>query len=202
MRWISYPSAVDSNTTRMPPPAAFARSTISCRVRCKFVGSKSTVLAIMNSYSQKLWCVSIDVLLALIIGMCKACVVNVKRIWKWSCPLSQVGSRSYFWGQTSFSSIGPTGIRGNQLFGNKSIRLDRVEWRFRNENEWSWVLFWDFFVFLLISRSGSNRESSCIVLGPVLSNIWGNLQLSNFEFSYCSQSNSVELQSSWVSLEH
>ena len=46
--WLPYPSAVDSNTTRIPPPAAFARSTMSCRVRCKFVGSKSTVLAMIN----------------------------------------------------------------------------------------------------------------------------------------------------------
>ncbi len=45
---IPYPSAVDNNTTRIPPPAAFARSTMSCRVRCKFVGSKSTVLAMIN----------------------------------------------------------------------------------------------------------------------------------------------------------
>jgi len=48
IRFIAYPSAVESNITRTLPPAAFARSIISRKLCCKFDGSNSTVLAIVQ----------------------------------------------------------------------------------------------------------------------------------------------------------
>ena len=35
---LTYPSAVESNMTRIPPPAVFARSTICSNAFCKLVG--------------------------------------------------------------------------------------------------------------------------------------------------------------------